>query len=308
MTDFKVGAFFPHTDIEADAVAIRDFAQAVEEMGYSYVATADHVVGVNRASRPDWQGAYDSTSAMYEPLILFGYLAGVTKTLGFMSAIIIAPQRQTALLAKQAANLDVLCGGRLRVGLGTGWNEVEYETLGMSWQDRGERLDEQVKLLRDFWSQQHVILHSKHHNISDVGLAPMPIQRPIPIWLGGIAGPAMRRAARLADGWMPFLPAEGAEDKIGTFREAVRAAGRDPAKVPLENVVHLGTAGGGPNREVDDVLADIEVWRKAGASGACVYTMARGLPHTADHLAALQKVSTALRLGASNKVTFGATR
>jgi probable F420-dependent oxidoreductase len=301
MASFKVGAFFPHIDMAADAIVIRDFAQAVEGMGYSYLATADHVVGVNRASRPDWQGAYDSKSQLYEPFTLFSYLAGVTRTLEFVTAVIIAPQRQTALLAKQASNLDVFCNGRLRVGLGTGWNQIEYETMGMSWEDRGERLDEQIQILRQFWSQEHVTCRSKHHNIDDVGLAPMPVQRPIPIWLGGVAAPAMRRAARLGDGWMPFLSAQGAEDKIGAFREAVRAAGRDPASVPLENVVHLGTAGGGPNRELEDVLADIETWRKVGAAGACVYTMARGLRDIDEHLTALRTVSDALRLASRKK-------
>jgi probable F420-dependent oxidoreductase len=301
MTRFKVGAFFPHTDIGVDAIEIRDFAQAVEAMGYTYLANADHVVGANRASRPDWQGAYDSTTRMYEPLVLFSYLAGVTKTLEFLTAMIIAPQRQTALIAKQAANLDVFCGGRLRIGVGTGWNPVEYEALGMPWEDRGARLDEQIRVLRRLWSEENVTENGKYHKISDAGLAPMPLQRPIPIWIGGAAAPAIRRAARLGDGWMPFLSAEGAEDKLGAYQEAVRAAGRDPAEAPLENVVHLGTAGGGPNREVDDVIADIEIWKKVGAAGACVYTMARGLGSVANHIAVFQKVSDALQLARKPK-------
>jgi probable F420-dependent oxidoreductase len=217
VTQFRVGAFFPHDEIGAHAVEIRDFAQAIEAMGYTYLATADHVVGANRASRPDWKGAYDSTTRIYEPLVLFSYLAGVTETLEFMTAVIIAPQRQTALIAKQAANLDLFCGGRLRIGLGTGWNPVEYEALAMRWADRGARLDDQIRVLRRFWSEDNITEHSSYHHLNDVGLAPMPRQRPIPIWIGGTAAPAMRRAAQLGDGWMPYLSADGAAAKLTAY-------------------------------------------------------------------------------------------
>jgi len=296
VTAFKIGAYFPHTEIRADAVEIRDFAQAVEGMGFSYLANADHVIGANRASRPDWQGPYDSTSRMYEPLVLFSYLSGVTERLEFVTSIIIAPQRQTVLIAKQAANLDLFCGGRLRLGFGTGWNTVEYEALSMPWEDRGARLDEQIRVLRRLWSEETVTERGRFHTISDAGLAPMPLQRPIPIWIGGVADAAMRRAARLGDGWMPFLSADGAAEKVARYRHAVRDAGRDPAAAPLENVVHLGTAGGGPKRGVDDVIADVAVWKEAGASGVCVYTMNRGLTSTAEHLAVFQKIADAFRL------------
>ena len=301
MPAFRVGAYFPHTEIRPDSIEIRDFAQAVEQMGFTHIACADHVVGANRASRPDWKGPYDSTSKMYDPLTLFSYLAGATTKLGFVTAVIIGPQRQTVLIAKQASNLDLFCGGRLRVGLGTGWNQVEYEALAMSWPDRGARLDEQIRVLRRLWSEEHVTERGKYHRITDAGLAPMPVQRPIPIWIGGESRVARLRAAQLGDGWLPYLTTEGAEEKLAGHYDAVRAAGRNPADVPVENIVHLGTAGGGPIREIDDVIADIEIWKRLGIYGVCVYTMNRGLDTLAKHLKAFQQVSDAFHLTATPK-------
>ncbi|HEY0942587.1 MAG TPA: LLM class F420-dependent oxidoreductase [Steroidobacter sp.] len=294
---FRVGVFFPHTEIEADAGAIRAFVHAIEDMGYDHLATADHVVGVNRESRPGWEGPYDSTSRFYEPLTFFSFLSGFTTRLGFLSAILVAPQRQTVLIAKQAANLDMFCGGRLRIGVGTGWNPVEYEALGEDWARRGERLDSQIRLLRKLWTEPHVTEHSDQHSISDAGICPLPTQQPIPVWVGGVAPPAMRRAAKLGDGWLPYLTTEGADEKLAAFRDMVVAAGRRADDVPVENVVHMGTSIGGPERNPEDIVADAEIWRKAGAASICISTMNRGLRGADEHLEAFRKIADMLELG-----------
>ena len=288
-TPFRLGAYFPHTEIEPDAIAIRDFAQAVEGMGYRYLATADHVIGANRASRPDWWGPYDSESLFHEPIVLFAYLAGLTK-LEFVTSIIIAPQRQTVLLARQAANLDIFCQGRLRLGVATGWNQVEYQSLGAPWERRGERLDDQIRVLRRLWTEQNVIEHTEFHTIDDAGIAPLPIQRPIPIWIGGNKAPALRRAARLGDRWMPFLKLDE-KARVAEFRDAVAAAGRDPARIGIDNIVHLGSAGLGPVRTVEAVAADVAAWSEAGLDSMCIYTMAAGLQGLDAHVGAFRRVA-----------------
>ena len=296
-----VGCYLPYNEMEVDPIVLRDFAQAVEAMGYRHIAIADHVLGANRASRPDWNFPYDSSDTFFEPLIAFAYLTGVTKAIALLSGVVVAPQRQAVLLAKQAATLDVLCGGRLKLGLGTGWNALEFEALGMSFDDRGARFDEQIAVMRRLWTEQHVAFEGRYHRIDDAGLAPMPVQRPIPIILAGNARIAMDRAARIGDGWMPHLSSEGADDKIGRFHEAIVAAGRDPRDVPLYNLVHLGTGGtfvAGTLREPEDVVRDVEIWQRVGVGACCVNTMERGLFGVEAHLTALRLIAEMLGLEA----------
>ena len=181
----KIGVIFPQTELESDAGAIREYAVAVEEMGFSHISAYDHVLGADTKNRPDWTGPYRLETPFQEPMMLFSYMAAATTSIGFFTSILILTQRQSALLAKQAACLDIYCGGRFRLGVGTGWNEVEYEALGMNYSNRGKRIEEQIEVLRALWSQESVSFDSEYHKINDAGINPLPIQKPIPIWLGG---------------------------------------------------------------------------------------------------------------------------
>src|SRR6185437_12094649 len=200
----RLGAIFPQTEIGNDPIAVRDYAEAVEAMGYQHILAYDHVLGANTASRPDWSGPYTSETSFHEIFVLFGYLAAVTRRVELVTGVVVLPQRQTALVAKQAAEVDVLSGGRLRLGVGVGWNDVEYQALGESFSDRGARIVEQVTVLRELWTKPIVHFEGRSHRIDGAGLNPLPIQRPIPIWMGGWDERVLRRVGRLADGWFPL--------------------------------------------------------------------------------------------------------
>ncbi|MDE2969186.1 MAG: LLM class F420-dependent oxidoreductase, partial [Chloroflexota bacterium] len=188
----KLGVIFPQTEIGNDPGAIREFVQAAEELGYEHILAYDHVLGADPAKHPNWGGAYTMDSAFHEPFVLFGYLASVTSTIKLTTGIIILPQRQTALVAKQAAEVDVLSNGRLRLGVGLGWNRVEYEALGQDFHNRGRRVEEQIALMRRLWTEESVDFDGKWHTVDGAGINPMPVQRPIPIWMGGGAEPVLR--------------------------------------------------------------------------------------------------------------------
>jgi probable F420-dependent oxidoreductase len=193
----QLGVIFPQTEIGADPKAIRDFAQAAEDMGYAHLIVFDHVLGADTAYHNNWQGPYTTADMFHEPFVLYGYLAAITERLELVTAVIILGQRQTALVAKQAAAVDVLSGGRLRLGVGIGWNAVEYEALGENFHDRGKRSEEQIAVLRALWTQEEVDFHGRWHDITHAGINPLPIQRPIPLWLGGRAE-AVAMPVRLA--------------------------------------------------------------------------------------------------------------
>ena len=216
----KLGVVFPQIEIGADPGAVRAYGQAVEQIGYHHILAYEHVVGANTASRPNWRGPYDIDSVFHEPFVLFGYLAGLTERIEFATGIVILPQRQTVLVAKQAAALDVLCGGRLRLGIGIGWNAVEYEALGTDFHNRGRRCEEQVALLRALWTERAVTFDGTWHRVTDAGIKPLPVQRPIPLWFGGGDERVLRRIARLADGWMPqFEPDDAGRALAGPHAE-----------------------------------------------------------------------------------------
>ncbi len=199
----KIGVVFPQTQLGADPLVLRDFAQAAEDLGYHHLLAYDHVLGAN-PDRPGWQTGrpYTYKDMFHEPFTLFAWLAGLTKTIGFMTGVLILPQRQTALVAKQAAQVDLLSGGRLRLGIGIGWNAVEYTSLGMDFKTRGRRVEEQIDILRALWTQELVNIRGQFDTIDDAGINPLPPQQPIPIWIGGTADVVLRRAARLSAGWV----------------------------------------------------------------------------------------------------------
>src|SRR6201992_1056477 len=214
----QIGVVFPQTEIGPDAGAVRSYGQRVEELGFRHVLAYDHVVGADPAVHQDWPGPYDVHTTFHEPLVMFGYLAAVTTTLELVTGVVILPQRQTVLVAKQAAEVDLLSQGRLRLGVGVGWNTVEYEALGENFANRGKRSDEQVDLLRRLWTEQTVTYHGTYHRVTGAGLAPLPIQRPIPVWFGAASPRACRRAGRLGDGWFPMV---GPGPKLDQARQEV---------------------------------------------------------------------------------------
>ena len=285
----RIGVVFPQTEIGSDPAVVRDYAQAAEALGYDHLLAYDHVLGANAASRPGWDGAYQHTDMFHEPFVLFGFLAGITQRLELVTDIVILPQRQTVLVAKQAAALDVLSGGRLRLGIGIGWNAVEYEALNANFHDRGRRSEEQIEVLRALWTQELVTYEGRWHKITDAGLNPLPIQCPIPIWFGGGEDRVMRRIGRLGDGWIPlFDPDEEARAKIDKVHEYARQEGRDPADIGLEGDVTIGT--GTP----EDWVKKVAAWKDLGATHISVNTMNSGLSSPDDHIDAIRRFKEAV--------------
>jgi probable F420-dependent oxidoreductase len=281
----QIGAVFPQTEIGSDPAVIRDWATAVEDLGFRHVLAYDHVLGADPAVHEGFDGPYDIDTTFHEPFVLFGYLAATT-SLELVTGVIILPQRQTALVAKQAAQVDLLTGGRFRLGIGVGWNAVEYEALGKRFSDRGRRADEQIELLRRLWSEPSVTFGGHFEQVTGAGLAPMPVQRPIPIWVGGSSPAAYRRVGRLADGWFPqVLPGERLDEALGLVASAATEAGRDPSSIGMEGRVSWGSGG------IDTALDHLERWRRAGATHVSVNTMGAGLGRLDEHVAALATVA-----------------
>lgn len=285
----KLGAVFPQTEFGNDPLAIRDYAQAVEGLGYHHLLIYDHVLGASTANRPHWNGPYTSKTPFHEPFVLFGFLAAVTWQLELVTGVIILPQRQTALAAKQAAEVDVLSKGRLRLGVGLGWNEVEYQALNEDFHTRGARLEEQVALLRALWKEPVITFHGQHHQVEEAGINPLPIQRPIPIWFGGHAEPMLKRAARVADGWFPLrAPDEEAQAMVERLHVYARTAGREPTALGIEASLNI--------RDGDEGVwaARAAGWRALGATHLCVNTMGAGFRHPQEHIAALRRAKAVL--------------
>ena len=223
----RIGVALPQEATRADPIAVRDFAQAAEQLGYAHLEVYEHVLGASRETYPDLAGPSRLEHAFYEPFVLFGYLAGQTRSLELVTGVIILSQRQTALVAKQAAIVDVLSGGRLRLGIGTGWNPVEFEALGENFHNRGRRSEEQIAVLRALWTQEAVTFRGQWHTIVDAGINPRPVQRPIPIWIGGRAEAVAARSGRLGDGWIMLHcpPDEQARAHIETVQNRSAAGG-----------------------------------------------------------------------------------
>ena len=291
----QIGAVFPQTELGGDVAAVRQYAQAVEELGYAHILAYDHVLGADPAVHSPWTGPYDLHTTFHEPFVLFGYLAGIT-TLELVTGVIILPQRQTALVAKQAAQVDILTDGRFRLGIGVGWNEVEYDGLGQSFTTRGRRSGEQVELMRRLWTEQSVTATVDDERVIGAGIAPLPVQRPIPIWFGAQSAPAYRRAGRLGDGWFPQVPPGPKLDEARAIVEqAALGAGRDPSALGMEG---RASWRGTPDAAPDELVARVEQWRAAGATHLSINTMNAGLAAVDDHLAALAALAAALDLTA----------
>jgi len=292
----EFGVVFPQTEIGTDPGAIAALAQAAEDLGFAHLLVYDHVLGaVPRGG--DWHG-YTYKDPFHEPLVLFGYLAGVTTRLVLATGILILPQRQTALVAKQAAEVDILSRGRLRLGVGVGWNTVEYEALGENFRRRGARLEEQIAVLRALWSSEFVTFTGRFHRIIEAGINPLPVQRPIPIWFGGESETAMHRIARLGDGWIPGgtlrtpharhpqVPG-GYPAMVARFREYLREAGRPADAVALERRVAV-TAG------PEKWASTVEEWRQIGGTHVSLSTMNAGFLSPDQHITAMRRFREAV--------------
>ncbi len=288
----NIGLVFPQTELGGDRGAVRAYAQRADELGFAHLLAYDHVLGADPKVHAGWNGPYDVSTTFHEPFVMFGYLAAVT-SMELVTGIIILPQRQTALVAKQAAEVDLLTGGHFRLGVGLGWNAVEYEALGKNFADRGRRIGEQVGLMRRLWTERTVTFNGEHETVTGAGLAPLPIQRPIPVWFGGQSRPAYARMGRLADGWFPQVrPGPQLDEAREIIARAAAEAGRDPAAIGMEGRVSWGV--GGAERLIDHV----ERWRAAGASHVSVNTMGAGLDSVDSHLKTLTIIAEALRVPA----------
>jgi len=283
----QVGVTFPQNEIGADPIVIRDYAQAVEGLGYSHLVVFDHVLGADTTNRPGWKG-YTYRDMFHEPFVLFGYLAALTH-LELVPAVIILPQRQTALVAKQAAEVDILTGGKLRLGIGVGWNPVEYEALGTDFHTRGRMIEEQIEVIRLLWSQETISYKGQFHTITEAGLNPLPIRHSIPIWMGGIADVLLRRTARMGDGWFPQGPPDDhmLED-IERLRRYIREAGRDPGSVGIE--ARMNAREG----DLDEWVRQTEGWRDMGATHISINTMGAGFKSPDEHLEAIRRYKEAI--------------
>jgi probable F420-dependent oxidoreductase len=280
---------FPQTELGGASVAeLRRYATTAEGLGFRHLLAYDHVLGADPESHAPWTGPYDVHTTFHEPFVLFGYLAACT-TLELVTGVIILPQRQTALVAKQAAEIELLSEGRFRLGVGLGWNAVEYEALGVAFGTRGRRMSEQIPLLRRLLSEPVVTHDGQFDRITAAGLAPLPAARTIPIWIGGQSTPAYRRAGRLADGWFPQVaPGPKLDEARAIIADAAVAAGRDPAALGMEGRV-AWTADG-----VGKLVDQVGRWRDAGASHLSINTMNAGLASVDRHLEVLAEVSSAL--------------
>ena len=294
----KLGVALPIVDIGGEPGPLRDFVQAAEAIGYQGIAAPDHVLGANVASRPGWtQGRGRSSDLYHDPFVLFGYLAACTQKLGLSTGVLILPQRQTVLVAKQAACLDIICGGRFRLGVGVGWNEVEFTGLNENFHDRGRRSEEQVQVMQALWREPHVTYTGRWHTIEDAGINPRPKSGKVPVWFGGHHERTLERIAKWGDGWMPnaYEPDQSALDVFAKLRRLTEEAGRKPTEVGIEVWVSMGTGGEA------DWRREAQFWKEAGATHLALTTTfnrrrhRRIAGHTlADHLAALRRYHAAV--------------
>jgi probable F420-dependent oxidoreductase len=287
----QIGVVFPQTEIGDDPTLIRDYIQTAEELGFSHLLVYDHVLGANPQREGGWKGPYTHLTPFHEVFVLLSYAAALTTRLGLVTGVLILPQRQTALVAKQAASLDVLSGGRLRLGVGLGWNQVEYTSLNENFHNRGKRIEEQVALMRRLWTEPLITYQGKWHTLPDAGLNPLPVQRPIPVWFGGSEPRALRRIARIGDGWIALqrnaLEAKPALDMFDRFLEE---AGRTRSQVCLEARIPY-TQNPGTGLSGDPTLWEITLhdWQAAGATHLSLNTMGSGFTSPQDHIRAIRK-------------------
>ena len=281
----QLGATFPQTEIGTDPIAIRDYVQAATALGYSYIVAGEHVVSPGY-SHPKEVAAY--RVMFHEPFALFGYLAALTP-LELIPSVIVLPQRQTALVAKQAAEIDVLTGGKLRLGIGIGWNPLEFEALGMNFRTRARFFEEQIEVLRLLWREEYVTYKGAFHTLNDVGLNPRPVQRPIPLWIGGHADTDLRRIARLADGWLPLGKPADLRPLLERLHLYAQEAGRDPASIGIQATTSAREG------QPEDWVRLTAAWRDLGATHIAFSTTGAGFKSVNEHIAAIRRYKEAIQ-------------
>jgi probable F420-dependent oxidoreductase len=287
----RLGLSFPQTEIGTDPVVIRDFLQTAEGLGYDFVTFVDHVVGEEAPRGASFAGKYTRDYMFHEVMVLMGYAAAVTEKIGLGTAVMILPQRQAVLVAKQAAEVDVLSGGRLRLGVGLGWNKVEYDALDMKFTNRAKRFSEQIDVMRQLWSNRVVAYDGAYHKFESAGINPEPVQRPIPVWIGAINEVAIRRAAQLADGWFMFPrqdPSDEAAAKLSMFRQTAAEAGREPDDIGVNATVFANQGGG-----AQEWRGVMEQWRAMGANEFTFRTAESDLDGPGAHMAAIRSMAEA---------------
>lgn len=285
----RIGVVYPQTEFPTEAEAIVQYAQHAEQLGFTHILAYDHVVGAKPERPGGWRGPYTDKDSFMEPFVTFAYLAALTEKIEFTTGVLVLPQRQTALVAKQAAILDLLSKGRLRLGVGIGWNAVEFEALGETFTNRGRRVEEQIQLLQQLWTQKLVTADARWHKLSDVGLNPMPLQQPIPIWFGGHHENVLRRVAKYAQGWMPnyrqAADALASIKQLGAFLEKEQ---RSLDELGLEVRLQFGD---GNAERWKQTLGE---WQELGASHASINTMGAGLTSAQAHMEAIQRFAEAM--------------
>ena len=293
----QLGHLVPFGDIGGDPETVVEYAKGLEALGYDFLEAPDHVLGANVANRPDWTGGNTSKDLFHDPFVLISYLAGITPKLGFSSGVLIVAQRQTALVAKQAACLDVLSKGRFRLGIGVGWNPVEYQALNENFHNRGKRSVEQVEVMQALWAEDHVTFKGKYHTIDDAGINPRPAQGKVPVWYGGAAEHVLGRIAKYGDGWMPnaYPPDQKALDIFNDLRRMTEKEGRDPKAIGIEVWTSCGAGAEADWRK------EAQFWKDAGATHLCLTTTFHRRHHhriagksLTDHLAAMQRYRAAI--------------
>ncbi len=279
----RIGVIYPQTEYGTDPAAIRDYVQTAESLGYTHILAYEHVLGANPQRPGGWMGPYTYQHEFFEPFLLFSYMAAYAQSIEFTTGIVILPQRQTALVAKQAATLDVLSNGRLRLGIGIGWNPVEYTVLNQDFHTRGKRVEEQVELLRELWTQPLVKYSGRWHEVPDAGINPLPIQRPIPIWFGGHAEPVLRRIARLGDGWMPnYRSSQDAHLPLQKLDRYLEEVGRTRKDIGVEARLHYGS---GNSTEWEST---IDGWQQEAVTHLTLNTMGSGFNTSTEHIRAIE--------------------
>jgi probable F420-dependent oxidoreductase len=285
------GVSFPQTQIGNDPTVIRNFVTTAEDLGFERLTLVDHILGAKDAKDAPWAVHYTIEYGFHEPMTLFAWIAAFTTKMQLVTANVVLPQRQTELVAKQTAQIDILTGGRMVLGVGVGWSASEFEALGMNFKNRGARMEEQIALLRALWTDELVEFDGKWHKISDMGMNPRPIQRPIPIWIGAMEDVAIRRAGRIGDGWL-MSPRTKPDDvmraKIEVFRDAAIGAGRDPVTLGIDATVFAEDRG--PN----EWLSEAQAWRDMGATSVTFRTSESGFTHIDQHLSAMRQLADAV--------------
>ena len=288
----KFGVVFPQIEFGHDPGALREYAQTAESLGYSHLLAYDHILGANPNRPGGWKGPYTYENPFLEPFVLFSYLAPLTQRLEFTTGILILPQRQTALVAKQAATLDVLSDGRLRLGVGLGWNEVEYQALNEKFSNRGRRIEEQIQVLQKLWAEPLVTFEGRWHHIPDAGLNPLPVGRKIPIWFGGHHEKVLQRVAKFGDGWMPnYRKAVDIRPHLELLEKFLAVEGRNRADIGLEARMQFGE---GDPEAWDRTL---EEWKGVGVTHITINTMGVGFDTPQKHIEAIKRFAKEMGVG-----------